>query len=138
MTAFTMEIQGMDRLVAWLLTAPQNAIYGIEKGLYKRALAIMERSQQIVPVGGAPTSPRDPAPGTLKASGVVELPVTEGTVVSVSLGYGGAASAYAFRQHEDLTYRHKAGQEAKYLERPIMEDEPNILPAIAEALQERF
>ena len=94
----------------------------VEKGLYQSAGIVMERSQDLVPIGGPPTSPRDLAPGTLKASGTVLLPVWEGDRCTVTLGYGGDAEEYAWRQHEDLTYRHKPGQQAKYLEQPLAED----------------
>ena len=136
MTAFGMEIQGLERLAAWLTSAPARANAGMAKGLYRSALKIMNDSQEIVPVGGPPTSPEDKTPGALKASGTVDLPVTEGNVTTVHLGYGGAASAYALRQHNDLTYQHKPGQTAKYLERPLLADEPNILGRIADAVQE--
>lgn len=58
--------------------------------------------------------------GTLRASGMVEAPEISKDAVSVTMGYGGAASAYALRQHEDLSYHHTVGG-PKYLETPLLE-----------------
>lgn len=126
-------------LIAWFQhLGPERMRVGTEKGLYRHALEVMAKSQEIVPIGGPPTSPYDPAPGTLKASGTVLLPTWDSgrQRVEVVLGYGGAAEAYAWRQHEDLTYRHKDGQSAKYLEGPMNEQESELLGRIADGIQE--
>jgi hypothetical protein len=136
MFTFNMEVQGLERLAAWLTRAPERANAGVRRGIYRWALDTMNASQEIVPVGGPPTSPYDKTPGALKSSGTVLLPVTEGNVTKVQLGYGGAASAYALRQHEDLTFQHKPGQTAKYLERPILERQERLVGDIADAVQE--
>lgn len=78
-------------------------------------------SQRIVPVDT----------GTLRRSGIIMPPRSEGKNIVVILGYGGAASAYALRQHEDLTLRHKKGKSAKYLERPVMERTKNLETRLA-------
>lgn len=57
--------------------------------------------------------------GMLRSTGHVNLPVTKGTSVEVTEGFGGPAAPYAYRQHECLTYRHKVGM-AKYLEKPTL------------------
>ena len=44
----------------------------------------------------------------------------EGSEVSVTLGYGGAAQDYAVVQHEDESLNHPNGGEAKYLEKPLL------------------
>lgn len=84
--------------------------------LYENGVEIMADSQRIVPH----------AEGTLAGSGVVKPPEVAigGTVVE--LGYGGSASAYAEKQHEDLSLSHpdptnpnsRPTGEPKYLERP--------------------
>lgn len=136
MTAFTMTIDTAP-LIAWFQhERPNRMRRGVEKGLYQSAAVVMARSQEIVPIGGPPTSPYDPAPGTLRASGVVLMPEWDGPVCTVTLGYGGAAEDYAERQHEDLTFQHKDGQQAKYLEQPLDEDAHNVLGRIADAIQE--
>lgn len=47
------------------------------------------------------------------------------------VGAGGAASAYARRQHEDLTYHHTVGK-AKFIEDPVRRIAPEV-PALVAA-----
>ena len=83
----------------------------IGRALYAEANQIMTRSKaDFVPVDT----------GTLRASGHVDQPKTEPGRITVTLGYGGAASAYALVQHERLDYHHTVGQ-AKYLAQPVNE-----------------
>ena len=56
--------------------------------------------------------------GTLRASGHVQGPTLRRNSAEVTLGYGGAAAAYALVQHERTDYAHTVGQ-SKYLERPV-------------------
>jgi hypothetical protein len=63
--------------------------------------------------------------GTLERSGVVS--VDEGSVTAaVSFD-----QPYAVRQHEEMDYRHDSGREAKYLERPLHEENGTITDIIA-------
>lgn len=69
---------------------------------------IMRLSQKLVPVDQT----------DLRRSGVL-IDMSKKTKVKIMLRYGGgSAAAYAVRQHEDLTLRHKPGKSAKFLERP--------------------
>ncbi len=121
-------------LLAWLDSYQKEVIpRGVEAGLYRSALEILAESKELVPIGGPPTSPEDKHRGALRASGHVTLPEVQDGLVAVTIGYGGAASAWAERQHEDLTYRHKEGQTAMYLERPAAaydKTSQNIVDAI--------
>lgn len=138
MSAFTFDID-FAPIESWFsrLTA-EPARRSIEVGLYEGASEVMRRAKEIVPIGGPPTSPYDPAPGTLRDSGVVMQPEWNGDVCTVSLGFGGAAEEYAWRQHEDLTYHHKPGQSAKFLERPLDEERGGILDRIVNAVARIF
>lgn len=72
--------------------------------------------------------------GTLRASApAVSKVVITSTEATATLGYGGAASAYARRQHEDLSYKHTVGK-AKFLEDPIMRNAPNVPTMVAERM----
>lgn len=133
-----MQLEGLDKLVAWLQAKPHQVINGIKKGVYRHANVVMAKSQEIVPIGGPPTSPFDPAPGTLKASGTVGLPEVNGSLITCEIGYGGAASEYAIQQHERLDFQHKPGTSAKYLERPFVEEAENLLGRVAEGIQEEL
>lgn len=92
--------------------------------LYRRAEMIMTVSKRdFVPVDM----------GTLRASGHVSPPERRGREISVTLAYGGAASAYALAVHEHPSRYSPpswkaaknvrfspTGHGPKYLERPLM------------------
>jgi hypothetical protein len=42
-------------------------------------------------------------------------------------------TVYAVRQHEELTWRHDPGRQAKYLEQPYNTERPTMLALIAAA-----
>lgn len=77
--------------------------------LNKTAEKIMTISKRLAPVDF----------GILKTSGLVEKPEKKGAKFRVVMGYGGAASAYAIVQHENLNFQHTVGQ-AKFLEEPLL------------------
>jgi hypothetical protein len=56
--------------------------------------------------------------GTLRGSGHVQPPKVGLQTLSVTMGFGGAASAYAIIQHERTDLRHQSGT-AKFLERNV-------------------
>jgi hypothetical protein len=62
---------------------------------------------------------------TLERSGVAS--VDRGELVG-AVSYD---TPYAARQHEELTWRHDAGREAKYLERPALEERDTMLALVA-------
>lgn len=92
------------------------------KGLKRMAVVLKGRSQALCPVEN----------GVLKNSCVIEEYDDH-----VIVGYGGAASAYAAIQHENMAYHHDVGQ-AKYLEQPATEMEDEIKAAVAQAVREAF
>lgn len=63
--------------------------------------------------------------GTLERSGTSTSDEATNTVV---VAYD---TVYALRQHEELTWRHKPGRTAKYLENPMMEERETMLAMIA-------
>lgn len=92
-----------------------------EHALTMAGIALFEEATDIME---KPNGARDQAPvdvGTLRESGFVNQPVVEGENVSVTLGFGGSASAYAHRQHEELTWKHPKHGKAKFLEDPMNE-----------------
>lgn len=105
----TVKVLGVDDLVRKLKKHPDIAMHEIISHMNKEAEGIMTDSKEnYVPVDL----------GTLKSSGHVKLPVVKKSTVVVEMGYGGAASKYALRVHEDLNAKHTVGQ-AKYLEIPF-------------------
>ena len=101
---------GFEELRARLSKAGAQAPVMLARLLTVEAHEIMAKSKPLVPVDL----------GVLRASGKVLPPVIAGTAVTITMGYGGPAAAYALVQHERLDYHHTTGQ-AKYLEQPFME-----------------
>lgn len=75
----------------------------------EEAMKLIKQSAMVIKGDSQTMCPVDT--GTLKNSAVVEQ-VDEKTY---RVGYGGAAAAYALKQHENLQYHHTVGQ-AKFLE----------------------
>ncbi|MFE7853749.1 hypothetical protein [Streptomyces sp. NPDC057403] len=88
---------------------------GAVRGVRLGAEHLLEVSRQRVPI----------EEGTLERSGVVS--VDEGSVTA-AVSYD---TPYAVRQHEELNYRHDGGRTAKYLERPLHEENGAITEIIA-------
>ncbi len=63
--------------------------------------------------------------GTLKDSGRVLQPEITADLASVTLGFGGAASAYALIQHEGF-FNHPGQGRRKYLEEPLRIAAPRL------------
>jgi hypothetical protein len=116
------QVTGAAEIEAFLNQFPKEALVAAGGALYRRAEHVMSRSKtEFVPV-------RD---GILRDSGYVQPPTLDGGEVAVELGYGGAAKAYALKQHEDLSLNHPNGGQAKYLERPLLEEAPSMIATIA-------
>lgn len=110
MKSIKVEILGAEALTQVLAKAGDKAIPALKQALTEEAQLAFRESQRLVPVDT----------GTLRASGQVMTAKEVGNGVEIIMGYGGAASAYAMRQHEDLSYKHREGKQAKYLEQPIL------------------
>lgn len=106
----TFVVTGVGGLTASLKALGENAKPKLAAALTQEAEAIMTAAKQQTPVDT----------GVLRDSGHVELPVIDADGVTVTMGFGGAAEAYALVQHEDLTLHHRVGK-AKYLEQPFLE-----------------
>lgn len=107
--SFTVEIAGVAEAINQLRRFAEDADQATGAALRQEGEIILAWSQQQVPVDT----------GVLKASGAVLGPIMSYNGVEVQVGYGGAAKAYARRQHEETGWRHRVGK-AKYLEDPFM------------------
>jgi hypothetical protein len=94
--------------------------------LNRAAEVLLEEANQTVPIEES----------TLMRSGDTEEASPHDLVASV--GYGGLASAYAVRQHEDTTLRHAAGRRAKWLELSFREFSPRFQAWIGGAIRSRM
>ncbi len=86
----TMKLGGFNELEAALKKSKLKAPFAIAGPLRLEAEEIMTKAKRNTPVDL----------GTLRSSGHVRKPVFKGKTVSVTLGFGGAASAYALAVHE--------------------------------------
>ncbi|WP_457028106.1 hypothetical protein [Kitasatospora sp. P5_F3] len=87
------------------------AARGLELGMEH----VLAESNKLVPLDEA----------TLERSGKVS--VDEATLEGI-VSYD---TPYAVRQHEELTYRHAPGRQAKYLETAVTEHTPVVLAVVA-------
>ena len=147
-----MSIQGMDAFITKLKQAKQAVVKGASRGMYRWAESVMTESKQIVPVDS----------GALMNTGKVMTPVVQGNQITVELGYGDEAVGYALIVHEMIgdspgsTYgplekgKHKKfiaphpikwtrpGSGPKYLERPFVSKQSEVIPIIIAEIQTEF
>ena len=115
---------GMDDLEGLLAKGDAQIKTVTATALMQEAQLMFAASQRRVPV-------KD---GHLRRSGTILPPITSGNLITIEMGYGGAASAYALVQHERQDFRHKEGQTWKYLEGPVRER----IPQLASRLEQRI
>lgn len=111
MLKITIDIKGRTEMERAIRVLGDKGPKSMGKALWNEGTRIMERAKDLAPVDTA----------ALKNSGIVDLPIISGSDVAVKMGFGGAASAYAEVQHEELSYYHKPPTQAKYLEQPLRE-----------------
>lgn len=123
------DFAGTEKLISILDQVGGDMFMGMLAGaVYAEAHTIMNNAKSEVPL-------RD---GPLRASGTVEDPIITGLSWSITIGFGGAASAYALIQHENLSFHHLPGRKAKYLEDPVTERLPVLEKALAYRVEQYF
>lgn len=120
MATVNWKVTGVREMIANLRAVASKAPKALERAVYRFGQIEMAESKRRVPVDT----------GTLKNSGFVEKPVRISGVITLELGYGGAAEDYAIPVHEDLEAFHKTGQ-AKYLESVLNESAPYFAQRVA-------
>lgn len=100
----TFTVTGTDQLAKRVSKLGPDGSKTVVATMYQEGETTMNASQKIVPVDTS----------VLKNSKFVRV-----RGETVELGYGGAASAYAWEVHENLQMRHKKGKSAKYLQKPL-------------------
>ncbi|MHC5112318.1 MAG: HK97 gp10 family phage protein [Planctomycetota bacterium] len=116
---------GDEELAAFLKAVPDKALKSMGKALYLEGEQVMRASKKIVPVDQ----------GILRGSGHVRQPDTKGDKVTVTLGYGGPAAAYALYQHE-MDLNHPGQGQKKYLEQPAKEARRGLGGRVAARLKQ--
>lgn len=140
--SLTVTVTGTDEVMAKLRRAPESVRNEVAAELYRQAEQVMGDSKEnYVPVDH----------GVLRDSGFVEQPKIEAESISVRLGFGGVAKAYAIAVHEHLSEHSpfswkKAeasgrpvkfsppGRGPKYLERPLLAAVRRIKEAVMTAV----
>lgn len=96
----TVTVTGADAVTQKILALVQAAPERVANALHDEAELTMTEANKLVPV----------VTGTLRASGYVPAATIAGRVIEQTLGFGGAASAYALITHENP----RAGQTAGF------------------------
>ena len=73
---------------------------GVQRVTPQALAAALNIEAELAMTDSKRNTPVAPGGGTLRSSGRVQKPEIRGSNVSVTLGYGGAASAYALAVHE--------------------------------------
>lgn len=71
--------------------------------------------------------------GDLKGTGTQE--VFPGRFPSTHIGFGGSEAPYAALQHENMVFKHRSPQQAKYLEKAVADFEPVVAARVAVAVR---
>lgn len=88
-------------------------------GLHKAAEHVLEQANRLVPI----------EEGTLLRSGVAS---SDAGQLKAAVSYD---TPYAVRQHEELSYSHDEGRQAKYLEQPLDSERGEIERIIAREIK---
>jgi hypothetical protein len=96
------------------------------------AITGLERTAEEVAAEALIQVPRDEE---VLAESMEMTPSENGQAVTISFGAHGPASAYAARQHEDLTLDHPNGGKAKYLEDPMKTHGTRLAENVAEEVR---
>jgi hypothetical protein len=115
----SLSVSGIDKLKERLAASGAAVRKSVAAEMYQFSEEVMAASKEVVPVDT----------GALMATGHVELPVEDGDVVTVTLGYGDTAVGYALYVHEDMSPTTKwtrPGSGPKYLEGPLKERQDSL------------
>lgn len=105
----------------WLADEVMAAIEeATARGLQAGADLLLDESNRLAPI----------ETGDLIRSGNTAVDNEEAAV-----GYN---TPYAARQHEDLSYRHDSGREAKFLEKALHRNADRIIDAVADEIREHL
>ena len=119
------EVRGLDNLVRVMVQGGKKAPLMLGRALYDEANEIFYESQKIVPIDE----------GVLKSSGQVHAPHYSNQEIVVEITYGGAAKGYALIQHENESYKHAAGKQARYLSDPVEDAIPSLDRNLADRIE---
>lgn len=122
-------IKGTPELIDALKLAGARAVPVMSMALYEEMALVLADSKAIVPVGKT---------SSLLNSATILPPELDGTVVKVTVGYGGAASKYALIVHNMPSIMHptKPGTRSHYLSDPMAAHVVGMEARLAERIAE--
>lgn len=120
-----MPIEGLSDIIKSIRFTQERHAEGIEAGLIAAGGALLEWSQELVPVDT----------GLLHDSGQVSV-TGKGYETLVEVAYGSSGAYYAIYVHEDMNVYHPNGQ-AKFLEQPARERRPELREIVREEVIKR-
>lgn len=104
----TIKVEGLDQLTKKLTTIDEHLAKGLRVSIQRICRDLKAKAQKIAPVDT----------GDLQGSAYYETQITS-KGIEAEVGF---VEPYATRQHEELTYRHLAPGQAKYLEQPLQQN----------------
>jgi hypothetical protein len=120
------EITGVRNVLKRFDLSKKGAENGLTIGFAKAALHLATKSTEIVPV----------LTGLLRSSLAISPVRGVGMGKEVSVSFGNQNVDYAIYVHEDPDAAHKSGKTYKFLERPAMEEQAEILKIIGKGVEE--
>jgi hypothetical protein len=111
----------INKVVKKLKEMAKNIDNSVERTVWKCVLDLQRKSANIAPV----------KLGDLRGSATSNVTVVNDQVIG-EMGFG---EDYALAQHENLTWKHPVGGEAKYLEKPYLENKERYTKAIERAVK---
>lgn len=127
MKTIEVTITGAHNILQNILKDIENAIPVVAGAMHEYSEETMVECKKIVPH-------KD---GILENSGYVKPVEIDGKDIHQTIGFGGQAKAYAEKQHENLTFKHPNGRQAKYLEVPVARSKKGYAKRIAERAKAR-
>lgn len=141
---FSMEWEGLEELHERFDKMDKTAAKNIVRAMVENTEDLLSKSMRIAPIdegtmiGSASARvnqveiARGSKSGTPTTTG--GKPDTKpGQVIIGEVSYN---TPYALRQHEDLTFRHLPGKQAKYLEQPLKENVTKYMENLRDAMRE--
>lgn len=114
---YDIEMMGEKVLAAQMIAAGKKAVPALATALYAAGNLTMREAKNQVPFDT----------GVLKSSGRVDEPRIAGDNVTVDLGFGGSAAAYALAMHEGKGLHFQNGKKRHYLSDPMKTTASGIL-----------
>lgn len=100
----------------------QNIINAVKRAVEDVALDLQGKSQLLAPIDT----------GDLRGSASTTPVKKVGNVISCQVGF---SQEYALKQHENMSYNHPRGGQAKYLEEPLKRNEGRYKQSIKNSVR---